>query len=424
MSSSSSSESCNSRHFSWLMKSCFPNPNDTSKSLPPKPIHSSSSAATLSSLPDDLLLECLCRVPTPSLPTLSLVCRRWSLLLHSPSFLSLRRLHHLLLPTVFALSPPSSASLRLDINATSSPQWRVSSFVPLPLASPLDSSNFLSHARLCSIGPRIYILGRNEVLCYDTWTNAVTHKSCTVFPRKKFAAAVVSGRIYVAGGGSRAGNAVEEYIPEEDTWRVVAHAQRRRYGCIGAAVDGVFYVIGGLKIGGAPGNGAVRPATAGVEAYVYASSMDLYDVEARVWLRSRGVPGGGCVVAACAVAGHVYILASHAVDLSFWRFDGCRKGSGGGGGGFGEWCRVKSPPLPAQVRLDSTVRFSCVGVENKVVLIQVTGCIDDLLRRSGRSLRGLKEGLVLVYDTLSEEWSRGPDLPEVIRRAACVTVDC
>jgi hypothetical protein len=219
---------------------------------------------------------------------------------------------------------------------------------------------------------------------------------------------------------------LEEYDPDTDTWRVVSSALRRRYGCLGAAVDGVFYVIGGLKIGGALGNEITRAATAGTEAYMYASSMDLFDVEARAWLRSRAVPGGGCVVAACAVAGYVYILASHAVELSFWSFDARRHGGGGGsnGSGFGKWCRIKSPPLPAQVRLDSTVRFSCVGVENKMVLIQVRGCIDDLLRRSGRSVRGLKEGLVLIYDCISGEWSRGPDLPEVIRRGACVTVEC
>ncbi|KAJ6315422.1 hypothetical protein OIU78_018833 [Salix suchowensis] len=317
-------ESCNSRHFSWLMKSCFPNPQDpTSKPLSPNPIITISipTATTLYSLSDDLLLECLSRVPSSSLPSVSLVCRRWSLLLHSPSFLYLRRLHHLIHPTIFTLSAPFAASLRLpdgnDAN-TDGPLWK------------------------CS-----------------------------------------RGKIYVAGGGSRAGAALEEYDPETDTWRVVAHARRRRFGCIGAAVDGVFYVIGGLKIGAALENEVSRAAAAGAEAYVYASTMDLFDVESRAWLRSRAVPGGGCAVAACAVAG--------------------RGGGGGGGGsgkGFGEWCKIKNPPLPAQVRLDSTVR------------------------RSGRNVRGLKEGLVLVYDCVSGEWSRGPHLPEVIRRAACVTVEC
>ncbi|KAH7541977.1 hypothetical protein FEM48_Zijuj02G0024500 [Ziziphus jujuba var. spinosa] len=47
--------------------------------------------------------------------------------------------------------------------------------------------------------------------------------------------------------------------------------------------------------------------------------------------------------------------------------------------------------LYVEIRVDSTMRFSCVGVGEKVVLVQVSGCIDDLLRRSGRFSRGLKE---------------------------------
>lgn len=234
-------------------------------------------------------------------------------------------------------------------------------------------------------------------------------------PRKRFAVASVSGKIYVAGGGPRL-TSVEEYDPAMDKWGVVAHASRSRYGCIGASVDGVFYVIGGLKIGGASENNEAGSSRA--DAHVYASSMDLYDVEARGWLRSRSVPGGGCVVAACAAGGYIYLLTSHAVEMSFWRFDARRKN---GNREFGEWCRIRSPPLPAQVRVDGTVRFSCVGVGVKVVMVQVSGCIGDLLRRSER---GFKEGLVLIYDPLVGDWTRAPDLPQIIRRAVCVCAEC
>lgn len=268
-----------------------------------------------------------------------------------------------------------------------------------------------------SIGRKIYIIDRAAMLRCDTWTGTLVPKAGMTFPRKKFAAAAVDGRILVAGGCARS-SMVEEYDPDENAWRVLAEAPRRRYGCIGASVDGIFYVIGGLKIGSE--RSARDARAAGSEAaHVYASSMDLFDVGSRGWLRSRAVPGGGCVVAACAAAGSVYILSSHAVELSFWRFSASRKSAG-----FGEWCRIKSPPLPAQVRLDSTVRFSCVGLGNKVALVQVVGCIDDLLRRSGRTERGQKEGLVLVYDCAVGEWSRAADMPQLIRRAACVCVEC
>ncbi|XP_035549930.1 F-box/kelch-repeat protein At5g26960-like [Juglans regia] len=432
------SESCNSRHFSWLMKSCFPNPKYTSPDsfshphshirLPLNVADHCSLPTTVSSLPNDLLLECLSRVPPSSLPALSLVCLRWARLLQSPYFFDLRRRLGRLENFVFAVSATDSglyaASLRFHDDADA--LWKVAFFLPNDAVSLGSFHGLLSHARLSAVGHRIFIIGRNSMVRYDTWSGTVVARSAMIFPRKKFATAVVSGKIYAAGGGPRT-SAVEEYNPDSDTWRVVAHAPRKRYGCIGASVDGVFYVIGGLKIGASVDEPS-RAANA--EAHVYASSMDLYDVEARTWLRSRAVPGGGCVVAACAAAGHVYVLASHAVELSFWRFDARRRTTSNSNNGssvnsgFGEWCRLKSPPLLAQVRLDCTVRFSCVGVGVKVVLVQVTGCIDDLLRRSGRGLRGLREGLVLLYDSAGGDWSRGADLPEVIRHAACVSVEC
>ncbi|XP_010247220.1 PREDICTED: F-box/kelch-repeat protein At5g26960 [Nelumbo nucifera] len=423
-------ESCNSRGFSWLVKSCFPNPQHETRRGPtlltrisdknppesrPENRHHKHET-TFSFLPDDILLECLSRVSPSSLPSVSLVCRKWSQLLDSPGFYDLRRNLGHLRQTVFAVAFTDYGVYATMHRIGDETSWRTTSFPAVEMVAPEIFDGSFSHARLTAIGRHIYIIGRNATIRYDTWTGVITSRAPMIFPRKKFAAAVVAGKIYVTGGGGASRtSAVEQYDPETDTWRVAAESPRRRYGCIGAAVDGVFYSIGGLKIGG------VAEATRGVgsEAHVYASSMDLYDVEARAWLRSRAVPGGGCVVAACAAGGYIYVLASHAVELSFWRYDGRRKS-----GGFGEWCRMKSPPLPAQVRLDSTVRFCCVGVGEKVVLVQAVGCIDDLLRRSGRSCRGLKEGLVLVFDYAAGEWSRGADLPAIIRRAACVCVEC
>ncbi|KAI6669675.1 hypothetical protein NL676_004560 [Syzygium grande] len=301
--------------------------------------------------------------------------RRWSRVLDSPAFSDVRRLHGLLRPSVFALSSLDSAllsaSLRLDPGSDS--LWFVAFFLPGG-----RSGGGFPHARLAAIGPRIYIIGRNAVARYDTWTGTVASRSPMTFQRKKFAVAVHSGRIYVAGGGGRT-SAVEEYDPDCDVWSVVSHAPRRRH------LSGVW--------------GEPPVARRWAEAHVYASSMDLYDVEARGWLRSRAVPGGG--VAAGGGPRH------HRATSTSWsdarRRSGCRSGA--------------STRARRQVRLDSTVKFSCVGAGDKVVLVQAAGCIDDLLRRSGRSEKGLREGLVLVYDTAAGEWSRGADLPEVTARA-------
>ncbi|KAF5815354.1 putative F-box domain, kelch-type beta propeller, F-box-like domain superfamily [Helianthus annuus] len=408
---SSSDDNCNSRHFSWLMKSCFPDtrPDPSLHFSPPPP-----TTTTISSLPNDVLLEILSCVDQSSLPSISSVCRRWSDLIQSSQFYHLRRCRRLLHLAVFVVSFSDSGLFAANYKLGHDSRWKTTTLKFNNYDDDVVSPVMSSHARLAAIGHWIYIIGKTTVLRCDAWTGSVTPRSKMSVMRKKFALAVVAGKIYAAGGSTRSA-AVEEYDPKTNSWRVVSHAPRMRYGCIGAAVDGVLYVIGGLKVGGTPHN--IPRASTGSGAHVYASSMDLYDVEARRWLRSRAVPGGGCMVAACSAGDYIYILASHAVELSFWRFNGSR------GVGFGEWRRLKSPPLPMQIRLDGTVRFGCVGVGEMVVLIQIMGCIDDLLRRSGRSTRGVKEALVLVYDSGEEEWSRAADLPDVVRRAACVCVE-
>ncbi|CAN4120066.1 unnamed protein product [Withania somnifera] len=417
-----SDNSCNSRHFSWLMKSCFPN-NQHPSPHHPTPIVPLTSTNTISSLPDDLLLECLSRVTHSELPSLPLVCSRWSHILDSPAFHLLRQRHRLLRLTLFAVSVSEGTLFVASCGLENACSWKISS---------VNDTFFENGSRLSAIGRKIYVIGRTAMLRYDTWTGKVVGLQGPVYPRKKFATAVVGGKIYVAGGCSTAAAVVEEYDPSSNKWLVVANVPKKRYGCVGASVDGIFYIIGGLKLGGGPLNEMPRgsahvyassmnfydsvngvPPGGGAssmlmarESHIYASSMDLYDTVNGVWLKSRSVPGGGCVIAACAAAGEIYILSSHASS------------------GFGEWRRIKPPPLPAQVRIESRVRFSCVGVGEKVVLVQVNGCIDDLLWRSGRVERGMKEGLVLVYDCCGGEWSRGVDLPEGIRRPACVCVEC
>lgn len=93
-------------------------------------------------------------------------------------------------------------------------------------------------------------------------------------------------------------------------------------------------------------------------------------------------------------------------------------------GSEAEPSQVKAASLRHVLLLDtSTSSWATLWssrLENKVVLVQVKGCIDDLSQWSGRSLRGLREGLVLVHDSIGEVWSRGPDLLEVIRRAAWI----
>ncbi|GKA81602.1 F-box/kelch-repeat protein [Tanacetum coccineum] len=237
--------------------------------------------------------------------------RRWSELIDSDEFYKLRRQRGLLRFSVFVVSFNDYGLLGGSYEVGHDSYWRMTSL--MGNATGYDD-------------------GTTMLRC-DAWTGLVINRAKMSVLRKKFAAAVVNGKVYVAGGSTRT-SAVEEYDPKE-FMALVYHAPRnaiRVYRC----GDGWCFVYG--------------------------------------WF-------GGVVLS------------------------------------------LKSPPLPTQVRLDGTVRFSCVGMGKKVVLIQVMGCIDDLLRRSGRSSRGVKDALVLVYDSDDGKWSRGADLPDVVRRAACVCVE-
>ena len=80
--------------------------------------------------------------------------------------------------------------------------------------------------------------------------------------------------------------------------------------------------------------------------------MDLYDVEAHAWLRSRAILGRGCVVVTCSTVGHVYILVSHAVELLF-------REQSGFGSSRGLYQRLVVTEWEKFVRLE---RRACVGV--------------------------------------------------------------
>ena len=92
-----------------------------------------------------------------------------------------------------------------------------------------------------AVGSKIFIIGRNAMVRYDTWFDTVVAKSFMLFLRKKFSTAVISGKIYVAGSGSRT-DPVEEYDPDTDTWCVEASCGEGANG--GVVFLGVFDVCG------------------------------------------------------------------------------------------------------------------------------------------------------------------------------------
>ncbi|KAK3119683.1 hypothetical protein QOZ80_9AG0673730 [Eleusine coracana subsp. coracana] len=428
-------ESCHSRSLSWLARSCIPADPARHTAVPvPVPISAASTTNLISSthpaseeeeespisaLPDDLLLECLARVPRASLLPLPAVCRRFASLLASDAFLHLRRARGLLRPTLLAVSVPSSshgstfarALIHLD-----APRPDLAEVAALPLPQTLlhlhchgaASSSAFAHARAVAVGRSVFLIGRGATLRVDALTGATRSCAPTLFPRKKFAAAATRDRIYVAGGSSRTA-AVEEYDPAVDAWRVVAQAPRRRYGCAGAVAGGVFYVAGGVAV-----------SASGIEARAAcaAGTVDALHLASGAWARGapRAVPGGGCVVGACGAGDHLYVVASHAAGLSFWRL-------GVSGRGGGAWVPLEAPPVPrgCVVGLGVAVRVAMAGVGAGDRIVAVVNA--SAVRRGHGGAGVPLQGLVLVYDVAGGKWTRAPDLPPGFRRAACVAVD-
>ena len=123
---------------------------------------------------------------------------------------------------------------------------------------------------------------------------------------------------------------------------------------MGAAVNGIFYVIGGLKFSSMLG--------LSMQPYAYVASMDAFDTKLNCWQKTRVLPMGGCVIACTVVGRAIYMLTSHAVELSFWKYDTWDE----------SFTRVKPPPIPSPLRIDNFLKFSCVTMGSDVYIIQVS----------------------------------------------------
>ncbi|XP_024374279.1 F-box/kelch-repeat protein At5g26960 [Physcomitrium patens] len=384
---------------------------------------------SISALPDDVLLDCLARMPRAALQTAMMVCQKWRSILKSTEFYEMRKQNGRVENLLFVFGGAGTGFLSA-VYCKSSGSWRAGllcsgrSIAENDWLSGYHNENHaLLHAQPAVIKHRIFILGANPcrfsksvgiecTIVYDAWTKTLRRGAPMHCPRKKFACCVIADRIFVAGGANRNDSGrdaitdSEMYIPELDAWKPIASMPRKRYGGLGAAVNGVFYVIGGLKFS--------STLWSSMQPYIYVASMDAFDTNLNCWQKTKVLPMDGCVIACTVVGRAIYMLTSHAVELSFWKYDTWDE----------SFTRVKPPPIPSPLRIDNCLKFSCVTMGSDVYIIQVGGSIDDLLRRSGRNGRGYKEGLVLIYDTCTLEWSRGPDLPYVKNGATCTVVQC
>lgn len=140
----------------------------------------------------------------------------------------------------------------------------------------------------------------------DSWSSAAPLTS----ERGGFAAGVIDGKIYIAGGYSSAGsNTGAVYDPATDTWAPIANMPTYRESGGGVAVGGKLYYFGGWQWNSASGT----PAT----------TMAIYDAQSNSWSEGPplGVWRGDFAVAV--VNGRIYVIGGENADFA-----------DGGGGGY------------------------------------------------------------------------------------------
>jgi N-acetylneuraminic acid mutarotase len=92
----------------------------------------------------------------------------------------------------------------------------------------------------------------SSVVVYNPETDSWSTKASLPVRVSSATAAVVNGKIYVAGGGTLSTTAtpyVYAYDPLRDTWSIQPVMHTSRWGATAAVVEGMIYVIGGIGRG-------------------------------------------------------------------------------------------------------------------------------------------------------------------------------
>ena len=133
-------------------------------------------------------------------------------------------------------------------------KWQI--IAPLPQA--------LNHIMPAAVNGKIYVIGGqttessepdkagfvNTVYEYDPATGKWTARAPMPTMRGGGVAAVVDGRIYVAGGRPPRGHDFAVYDPKADKWTTLANLPTQRNHLAAGAHDGKVYVFGGRFEGG------------------------------------------------------------------------------------------------------------------------------------------------------------------------------
>lgn len=227
--------------------------------------------AVIIDLPDDVVRQCLMRVPYMSHKNLKAVCPGWEAMLSDPSFYSDRKLsgnsdtllcflkrnteYHVNGITVY--DPVKGTSESVPIN------------IPHCGRIPVSCKCVCVNRKLVLIGG-LHPSNKREmktIYIYDFVSARWSRGADIPNLRYLFAYAACSstGRIYFAGGHDGHHNALataEAYDVEEDKWEVLPPMSQPRNDCRGVCTEGKFVVLGGFRK-----DGALRRAERSAEVF-------------------------------------------------------------------------------------------------------------------------------------------------------------
>ncbi|KAL2612714.1 hypothetical protein R1flu_024406 [Riccia fluitans] len=180
------------------------------------------------SLPDDLAIRCLVRVPRRYHSALAAVCREWREMLHSSIFFSLRKEMGLSEGWVYALMRDNSEVLHWHVMDPAKRIWK-----PMP---PLRDETNKLYGMACEVIDReLFFVGGGmrfkppvaEVLKYDPVSNAWKESAPLDTARHYFASAVFDGKLYAVGGMGSTFDSLhsyEVYDPKAESWSTFSDA--------------------------------------------------------------------------------------------------------------------------------------------------------------------------------------------------------
>ena len=197
-------------------------------------------------------------------------------------------------------------STRITVNVVqvydaSEDRWSYGTPLPLPV----------NHTMAAAVGDKLYLIGGqtgtsgngpfvNKVYEYEPAKLKWTERAPMPTRRSSGAAAVISDRIYVAGGRPPRGNDFAVYDTSDDTWTTLPNLPTQRNHLAAAAIDGKVYVAGGRF-------GAGHTST-------LTGALEVFDPETNTWVARAPMPTPRGGVNGIAVHGCFYVFGGEGND--------------------------------------------------------------------------------------------------------------